>query len=94
MRQKCLSLLGNTNSKTLYICFQIGADAVGMSTVPEVVVAVHAGVKVAGISLITNLAKSDYEDGPAPTHEEVLQVGSEKSPDMVTLLRHVIKKLD
>lgn len=65
-----------------------------MSTVPEVVVAVHAGVKVAGISLITNLAKSDYEDGPAPTHEEVLQVGSEKSPDMVTLLRHVIKKLD
>ena len=65
-----------------------------MSTVPEVVVAVHAGVKVAGISLITNKAVFDYEDRPAPNHEEVMQVGRERSADMVKLLRHVVKKLD
>ena len=65
-----------------------------MSTVPEVVVAVHAGVKVAGISLITNKAIFDYEERPPPNHEEVIQVGKERSSDMVKLLRHVLKKLD
>lgn len=65
-----------------------------MSTVPEVVAAVHAGVKCAGISLITNKAIHDYEDRPHPNHEEVIEVGKKRSADLVRLLRSVVKKID
>eukprot|EP00794_Sanderia_malayensis_P018778 gene18778-20669_t len=71
-----------------------GADAVGMSTVPEVVVARHAGVKVAGISLITNKAVHDYEDCDPPNHAEVLEVGKKRSGDIRKLIHHLLKKLE
>jgi purine-nucleoside phosphorylase len=51
----------------------LGADAVGMSTAHEVIVARHAGVRVLGFSLITNKATDDVETGA--THEEVIEVG-------------------
>jgi purine-nucleoside phosphorylase len=51
---------------------RIGADAVGMSTIPEVLVANQAGLRVAAISLITN---SHVHPAPPPTHEEVLEMG-------------------
>ena len=72
----------------------MGADAIGMSTVPEVVVAVHAGVKVAGLSLITNQAVHDYEDHPAPNHAEVLEVGKHRAADMRKLIRYAVKEID
>ena len=67
----------------------IGADAVGMSTVPETVVARHAGLRVLGLSGISN-ALSGEEDGPQTTHEEVLEAGRVLVPRMMTIIRGVL----
>ncbi len=67
----------------------IGADAVGMSTVPETVVARHAGLRVLGLSGISN-ALSGEEDGPQTTHEEVLEAGRILVPRMMTVIRGVL----
>jgi purine-nucleoside phosphorylase len=66
-----------------------GADAVGMSTAPEVVVARHAGMRVLGISLITNLA---LPDGEPATHSEVLDVGAMARPAFAALLRGIVQQ--
>jgi purine-nucleoside phosphorylase len=62
----------------------LGADAVGMSTVPEAIAATHAGVQVLGISCITNMAAGITD--AALNHEEVLEVGARVRDDFVGLL--------
>ncbi|XP_062946092.1 purine nucleoside phosphorylase isoform X1 [Cynocephalus volans] len=56
---------------------KLGADAVGMSTVPEVIVARHCGLRVFGFSLITNKVIMDYENLEKANHEEVLEAGKQ-----------------
>jgi purine-nucleoside phosphorylase len=67
----------------------IGADAVGMSTVPETVMARHAGLRVLGLSGISNVLSGE-EDGPQTTHEEVLEAGRILVPRMMTVIRGVL----
>lgn len=67
---------------------RIGADAVGMSTVPEAIQAVALGMKVLGISTITNLAAG--LQGSALNHEEVLEVGREVRDQLVALVRALV----
>jgi purine-nucleoside phosphorylase len=71
----------------------IGADAVGMSTVPEVTVARHGGIKALGISGISNVAAIEPGSAPPPTHEEVLQAGPVIVPKLTALIRGVLKSL-
>ncbi|MBN1287825.1 MAG: purine-nucleoside phosphorylase [Anaerolineae bacterium] len=70
-----------------------GADAVGMSTVPEVVVARHMNMRVLGISGITNVAIDSNEAEGAPNHEEVLEAGKQIAPRMEAILRGVLRML-
>jgi len=72
---------------------KIGADAVGMSTVPEVTVARHGGIKVLGVSGISNVAAIEPGSAPPTTHEEVLQAGPVIMPKLMTLIRGVLKAL-
>lgn len=69
----------------------IGVDAVGMSTVPEVTIARHAGLRVLGVSGISNQANLD---GNTPTsHQEVLAAGEVIVPKLTTIIRGVLRRL-
>ncbi len=69
----------------------IGADAVGMSTVPEVTVARHGNLRVLGISGISN--KANLDGKTVTTHEEVLEAGKMIVPKLATLIRGVLRRL-
>ncbi|MFA5624233.1 MAG: purine-nucleoside phosphorylase [Bradymonadales bacterium] len=69
----------------------LGADAVGMSTVPEVLVANHMGMKVAGISCLTNKAAGLSEQ--KLNHEEVMEAGRKVAANFVTLLSEAVRRL-
>ncbi|HLJ23954.1 MAG TPA: purine-nucleoside phosphorylase [Candidatus Acidoferrales bacterium] len=70
----------------------IGADVVGMSTVPEVIAAAHLGIRVLGISCVTNMA-AGILDQPITT-EEVMETGERVKADFVALLRAVIPRVN
>jgi purine-nucleoside phosphorylase len=69
----------------------IGADAVGMSTVPEVIAAHHGGTRVLGISGISN--KANLDGDTITSHEEVLEAGQKLAPKLSTLIRGVLRRL-
>lgn len=69
----------------------IGGDAVGMSTVPEVIVAAHAGIRVFGLSVITDLGGKDITD--VPTHEEVQQAAVKAQPKMLEIIKGMLAAL-
>ncbi len=69
----------------------LGADAVGMSTVQEVIVAVHMGLPVFAISVITDLGIREEEN--VITHEEVLQAAKEAEPKLTHIFKEMIAQL-
>jgi purine-nucleoside phosphorylase len=71
----------------------IGADAVGMSSVPEVIVARHGGMRVMGVSGISNIAIADPGEDRETTHEEVLEAGKLIVPRLVNLLKGILGQL-
>ena len=74
-----------------YRMFRImGGDAVGMSTVPEVIVARHCGIRVFGVSIITDLG--GFDNPVEVSHEEVQQAAATAQPKMTTIMREIIAR--
>ena len=70
---------------------KIGADAVGMSTVPEVIVANHMGLEVLGISCITNMAAGVL---PEPlNHEDVMKIAEKVKPRFIEFISGILAKI-
>jgi len=70
----------------------IGADAVGLSTVQEVIAAVHAGMRILGLSVITNV---NHPDRPVPaTLEEIIAVADQAAPRLAQLIQHFLEHLE
>ena len=70
----------------------IGADAVGLSTVQEVIAAVHAGMRILGLSVITNV---NHPDHPIPaTLEDIIDVADQAAPRLARLIEHVVEHLE
>jgi len=68
----------------------LGGDTVGMSTVPEVIVANHCGIKVFGISIVTDLGGFDVP--VEVSHEEVQEAANKAQPIMTELMREMIRR--
>ena len=75
----------------IYSFRAIGADLVGMSTVPEVIAARHSEIRVLGISCVTNMA-AGTTDAPL-NQEEVLEIAARVKPQFISLLRAVIPRI-
>jgi len=71
----------------------IGADAVGMSTVPEVIVARHAGIPVFGMSVITNEAHDNYEEDYENDGEDVVKAANAAAEKMTLLFKKIIENI-
>ena len=71
---------------------KLGGDTVGMSTVPEVIVANHCGIRVFGISIVTDLGGFDVP--VEVSHEEVQEAANRAQPIMTGLIREMVSRLD
>ena len=70
--------------------YRLGADSVGMSTVPEVIVAHHCGIRVFGMSIITDLGVEG--NIVEVSHEEVQRAANEAQPKMAEIMREMIRR--
>lgn len=86
----CLSGPSFESPADLRFLRTIGADAVGMSTVPEVIIARHGGTRVLGISGISN--KANLDGNTITTHEEVLSAGEIIVPKLEKLIREILRR--
>ncbi|XP_019734907.1 purine nucleoside phosphorylase-like isoform X2 [Hippocampus comes] len=73
---------------------RLGVDAVGMSTAPEVVIATHCGLRVFGLSLITNKVVKSYEDPESVDHQGVLEVGRQRSHTLQQLVTELVARME
>jgi purine-nucleoside phosphorylase len=94
MRRGVYAALSGPSYETpaeIHMVRTLGADAVGMSTVPEAIVARHMELRLIGISCITNLA-AGVSDRPID-HSQVMEIGKSVRSQFTELLRRVIAKL-
>lgn len=75
----------------LIMLARVGADAIGMSTVPEVIAAAHAGIKVLGISCITD--KAVGEELEPLSHEQVMEMARQARPRFISLIKAILPEV-
>merc|ERR1719334_1583434 len=89
------AMLGGPNFETvaeLRMLKTCGVDAVGMSTIPEVLVASHCGLRVFSFSLITNECVIEEEIGNSPHHEEVIAAAKKREVDLRSFVSKMVLK--
>ncbi|GLD58157.1 purine nucleoside phosphorylase-like protein [Lates japonicus] len=97
MQEGVYAMVGGPNFETIAearLLHRLGVDAVGMSTAPEVVVATHCGLRVFGLSLITNKVVKSYEDKDSVNHEGVLEVGRLRSQTVQQLVTELVSRME
>ncbi|XP_050396188.1 purine nucleoside phosphorylase isoform X2 [Patella vulgata] len=97
MREGVYSMMVGPAFETVTECKLLsilGVDATGMSTVPEVLVARHCGLKVFGMSLITNECVMEYDSEQFANHEEVLETGKKRSENVKNFFSIFIEKIE
>lgn len=96
-REGVYAMVGGPNYETvaeLKLLRELGVDSVGMSTIPETIVAHHCGMKVFACSLITNLCVVEYGTGIETNHEEVIEVGKRRAEDLKRFITEMTKYMD
>ncbi|XP_068196402.1 purine nucleoside phosphorylase-like [Antennarius striatus] len=97
LREGVYCVLGGPSFETIAECrmlHQLGADAVGMSTVHEVIVARHAGMRCFALSLISNQAVMDYDSEQKANHAEVLETGKQRAEQLQNLVSNLVGRLE
>jgi len=94
VREGVYVMVGGPNYETvaeLKMLKELGVDAVGMSTIPETIVAHHCGMKVFACSLITNMCVVEYNTGIDTNHEEVIEWGRKRANDMKDFVARMVE---
>ncbi|XP_047225344.1 purine nucleoside phosphorylase-like [Girardinichthys multiradiatus] len=97
LKEGVYCVLGGPSFETIAECRMLhclGGDAVGMSTVHEVIVARHAGMRCFALSLISNQAVMDYDSREKANHDEVLETGKQRAKQMEVLVSTMVARLD
>ncbi len=81
----------NLETRAEYRMFQKFADVIGMSTVPEVIVGVHAGLEILGVSVVTDICDPDHLE-PVDI-EQIIKVANEAGPRLIQLIETLVKEL-
>ncbi|XP_028327878.1 purine nucleoside phosphorylase-like [Gouania willdenowi] len=90
-------VLGGPSFETIAECrmlHSLGADAVGMSTVHEVITARHAGMRCFALSLISNRSVMDYDSQEKANHEEVLETGRLRAQQLEKMISSMVARLE
>jgi len=93
VRQGVYAMVGGPNYETvaeLKLLRELGVDSVGMSTIPETIVAHHCGMKVFACSLITNMCVVEYGTGIDTNHQEVIEWGRKRANDMKDFIAKMV----
>ncbi|XP_056148676.1 purine nucleoside phosphorylase 5b [Lampris incognitus] len=97
LREGVYVVLGGPSFETIAECqmlHRLGADAVGMSTAHEVIVARHCGMRCFALSLISNQAVMDYDSREKANHEEVLETGKLRAVQMEKLVTTMVARME
>lgn len=94
MREGTYVMIGGPTFETVAesrLLKAFGGDSVGMSTVAEAIVARHMGMRVFGLSLITDMCCLSYDTANHTTHEEVLAIGQKRAEDLKAIVMRLLK---